>query len=239
VIAENSAKVKERFEPKEDKLDDEPVAIVAYGPSLQDTWKEIHRYDTIITCSGAYKFLLKRGIVPGYHVESDPRIHKVDMLGTPSIDTTFIIASICHPRYFDKLAGFEVLLWHIFFDEPEIYSLIPKGDWILTGGNTVGPRAIKIARLMGYTNLHMYGFDGSGKHAGEHGNPPPDRKYKRIGRFTTTDNLLDHVELLFQDLSRIPDATFTFHGDGLIQTIAKTWKYKFQPGYPLAVVKDD
>ncbi len=242
-IAWNSKRIKGRFEPTDALLSDDPVAIVAYGPSLQDTWPLLKDFKAVITCSGSHKFLLNRGITPTYHVESDPRIHKADMLGAPSQETTYLVASICHPRYFDTLEGYKVKLWHILFEEPAVYSLVPKGDWILTGGNTVGPRAIKIARLLGFVNLHLFGFDGSGKHAGEHGNPVPDHKFRKVNvagqSYLTTENLFTHMELLFKDLCFIPDARFTFHGEGLIQAIAKQKKFEFVDGWPLAVAKDD
>lgn len=249
VIAENSARLDawgkpiSRFQPTEAVYDDRPVAVVAFGPSLRETWEEVESYSRIITCSGAHKFLLERGVVPDFHVESDPRIHKVDMLGEPNGLVSYLVASICHPRYFAKLANHKVLLWHLLFQDKAIYPLVPKGEWILTGGNTVGPRAIKIARLLGYTNLHMFGFDGSGKHADVHANPPPDSKYRECHfegqTYLTTENLFNHIELLFQDLNTIPDASFTFHGDGLIQAISKKFQYRYKEGYPLAVVKDD
>lgn len=243
VIRENANREKQRFEPTSEVLSSDPIAVVAYGPSLADTWTELRNFKHIITCSGAHRFLLAHDIVPTHHVESDPRIHKADMLGEPDKRVEYLVASICHPRYFYKLRDCNVKLWHLLFQDRRIYNLVDKGEWLLTGGNTVGPRAIKIARLLGFTNLHMFGFDGSGKHAASHLNPPPERKYREChyhGKtFQTTEHLFTHVELLFQDLNYIPDATFEFHGEGLIQEIAKDWRYDFKAGYPLAVVKDD
>ena len=243
VIAWNSKRIKQRFEPQDEILTTDPIAVVAFGPSLRQTWEELRDYRFLITCSGAHKFLRERGIVPTYHVESDPRIHKAYMVGEPCLSTTYLVASICHPRYFDHLEGYATKLWHLLFDDPDIYRKVPNGDWLLTGGNTVGPRSIKIARLLGFSNLHMYGFDGSGRHADVHANPPPDRKYRTLhyeGQdYSTTENLLQHVDLLFQDLNRIPDANYTFHGKGLIQALSKHYEYRFEDGFPLAVVKDD
>lgn len=246
IIAVNSQRIKERFEPA-DHDSHYPVAVVGYGPSLAQSWEKIRDYKTIITCSGSHKFLLDRGIVPTYHVESEPRGHKIAMLGEPNKAVTYLIASICNPNYFDKLeaSGVDIKLWHILFsgDSPA-YKFVPKGDWILTGGSTVGPRAIKMARLLGFTDIHIFGIDGDGKHAGEHTNEQPDSSFVKFhfGRkqYSISRGMLDQlVNVFFSDLNTIPDARFTFHGEGLIQAIAKSWKYQFKEGYPLAVVKDD
>ena len=243
IIGQNSRRVKARFEPNLKVLAREPIAIVAYGPSLADAWQEIRNYKHIITCSGAHRFLIERGIIPDYHVESDPRPHKVAMLGEPSVGTQYLIASCCDSNYFDRLEGYRVKLWHILFEHEKAYSEIPKGDWIMTGGNTIGPRTVKMARMLGFVNFHLYGFDASGRHAGAHTNPVPDDRFRTVhydGKsFETTTMLFTHMNHALADFHTIPNASFTFHGDGLMQSVAKNWTYNFRPGYPLAVVKDD
>lgn len=242
IIVENSERIRGRFIPTPE-LTDEPCAVVAYGPSLQDTWGEIKDFRTIFTCSGAHKFLVERGLVPSYHCESDPRGHKVAMLGTPQLSTTYLMASVCHSNYFDCLeaAGVTIKLWHILFDEDEVFALYPKGDWIICGGNTIGPRAIKLARLSGFTNIHVFGLDGSGRHAGAHTNAPPNDWYNPItvgGQvFQTTHNLLLQAMVLFEDLDRYPEMTVTFHGEGMYQTMARTRTPKKLPRWPLAIQK--
>ena len=243
IIGRNSRRIKDRFEPTLKVLSDEPIAVVAYGPSLRDTWEEIRDYKRIITCSGAHKFLRDRGLLPDYHVESDPRPHKIAMLGEPSYGTQYLIASCCDSNYLDALEGHRVKLWHILFEHENAYSHIPNGDWIMTGGNTIGPRTVKMARLLGFTNFHLYGFDASGRHAGEHTNPVPADRFRTVhcdGKsFETTTMLFVHMNNALNDFNTIPNAKFTFHGEGLMQTVTKMWSYNFKPGYPLAVVKDD
>ncbi len=243
-IKHSVAKVKHRFEPYDGTPRTEPVAIVAFGPSLRDTWQELRNYRIIFTCSGAHKFLVERGIVPTYHVESDPQAHKPYMLGTPQQDTTYLIASTCHPTYFDLLEQYKVrvLLWHLLFTEPELYAALPSREWLMTRGNTVGVRLIKMAYLWKYHNQHMYGFDGSGKHADTHGKPPADSKYRPVqyhGKtFMTTDNLFGHLANLFDDFDHsMPELQYTFHGEGLIQETIKHYKRKAKEIWPMAVMK--
>src|SRR5690349_1469799 len=106
-------RIPERLIPSE-SLTNDPMAIVCYGPSLKKTWEEVKKFKYVMTCSGAHKFLIDRGIIPTYHIDLDPREHKVQMLGTPHKDVEYIMASSCHPKMWDVLEGHKVRLWHIF-----------------------------------------------------------------------------------------------------------------------------
>src|SRR5690349_3972083 len=80
------------------ELRDEPIACVGFGPSLNDTWGHLSHFKYIMSCSGAHKFLVEKGIEPDWHVEVDPREHKVGLIGQPCKKTTYLIASACHPK---------------------------------------------------------------------------------------------------------------------------------------------
>lgn len=230
-IKANCAKVADRFIPTQDDLKDEPIALVAYGGSLNDTWGDISDFDTIFTCSGAHRFLIDRGIIPTYHVDSDPRRHKIGMLGEPRPEITYMVASICDPGYADFLISKgipKIVLWHIFFMEQEILGIMPQREWMLTGGDTIGPRMMKIARLMGYTNMRFFGFDSSTEnpsktHAGTHPNPRQGVKPIRYnGRtYFSTDDWEVHAQIMIDDLDRMPEVNYRFYGDGLLQAMAR------------------
>lgn len=248
VIAENSARIRGRIKLEKGEPDQEPVAIVAFGASLLKTYKDVAGFKTIYTCSGAHKFLIEHGIVPTYHVDSDPRAYKADILGEPHRDVEYLISSICHPTYFDKLElhHAKVKLWHMLFLEPDIFQHYPKWEWIMTGGHTVGPRTIKLARMMGHANLHMFGFDGcvdeDGRtHATEHPNPPTDLEWIEFEgrRYYTNRNWEDHAQILLQDLDRMPEVNCTFRGDGLIQEMAKRHVPVKRAYVPMRVYKDE
>lgn len=55
-IAINSARGTERYKPSFENRGDEPVAIVAFGQSLNRTWGEVRDFATIFTCSGAHRY---------------------------------------------------------------------------------------------------------------------------------------------------------------------------------------
>ena len=241
VIPGNCQRVKGRFQPFYGSRS-ESVAIVGYGKSLVETWEQIKQFPIIFSCSGSHNFLLERGIVPTYHVESDPGKHKVPLLGTPHPDVTYLIASICHPTYFDLLERHSIpklLLWHLLFLEPHIYALYPRGEWLMTGGNTVGPRTMKMARLLGYTEQHIFGFDGSTGYAADHPNTPKRLKgCEYDGKmYETTYNWLEHAKMMFTDMDRMAEVKAHFYGEGLIQAMAKNYVRKGVHDYPMGIIK--
>ncbi len=240
----SSARIKDRveavFETKED-----PIAIVCYGPSLNDTWEKIRDFKYIMTCSGSHKFLLERGIVPTWHVDLDPRPHKVQLLGQPHKDVKYLIASTCHPNMFDALEGFNVKLWHIYPTEDEAFLMLPPGEWSLLGGGSVGLRALCMARFLGFTNHHIFGMDGcegeSGKHADFHpnqakGNYPTIYKDKI---YYTTPSILECAKQTFHELDELKDVNPIFYGEGLVQEMAKDYKRKELKDRIIAVRKPE
>jgi hypothetical protein len=250
LIADNSARVKGRINYEDFRnsgpLTDEPVAIVGYGPSLKKTWPKLHEFKIIYSGSGSHRFLIDKGIVPTYHVESDPHEYKAEILGTPHPWVTYLISSICHPKYFDLLERHHVRvkLWHMLFMEPEIFQHFPAEEWIMTGGHIVGPRMVKIARIMGHGNLHIFGLDastdGSLTHSdARHPNPPMELEHIEVnGRYYWTNRTWeDHANILFKELDRMPEVKTTFYGDGLIQAMAKTHVPVKRAPMPMMVFK--
>lgn len=215
----------------------EPVAVVGFGPSLNDTWEQVKDFKHVISCSGAHKFLIERGIVPNWHVEVDPRDHKIALLGAPHADVEYLISSTCHPKYFDHLAGFNVKLWHVFDPSEDGLRLLPPGEWAVTGGCDAGLRALTIAAFLGFRDLHVFGLDGCAKgadalrHASEH--PYGKQKYATTeykGKtYWTTPAMLTAAMQTFYELDQMPIMRATFYGDGLVQDMAKDHVWKEAP----------
>ncbi len=244
----NMRLVTERLSPNGSSIayNPEPIAVVAFGPSLKDTWEKVKDFKTIISCSGAHKFLIERGIIPTYHVDVDPRPHKIALLGKPHPDVQYLPCSAVHPDYLRHLIKYDakVKLWHVFGSEDASQRIIPKGEWMITGGCDAGLRSVTIARFLGFTNLHLFGFDGSApekggtRHAAYH--PNPHRAVSEVeyeGRtFYTTPAMLEAAKGLFHELEQLPDVTPTFYGDGLIQYRGKTWvRQNFKPAVIAAI----
>ena len=220
---------KPRIEPVHE-LRAEPCAIACFGPSLNDTWQELSRFRFIFSCSGSHKFLIDRGIVPTWHVEVDPREHKVELMGSPHKDVEYLISSTCHPKLWDHLEGFNIKLWHVFSNEQEAQRVLPPEEWALTGGCSVGLRAMTIARFLGFTEQHIFGMDGcegaTGKHAAPHPNQASDHRECEYGgkTYLTTPSFLEAARQTFHELDQMPDVKATFYGEGLVQAMAKDYK---------------
>lgn len=240
----NIKKVKDRLIPVDYKID-EPIALVSFGPSLNDTWQDLRNYKNIMTCSGAHKFLLDKGLKASdfenwYHADLDPRLHKIKILGEPQKDIKYLIASTIHPNYLDVLKDCDVRLWHIFATDEEAERVLPKGEWKYTGGSSVGLRTFTLARALGYTDLHVYGMDGSMRqgqtHTTEHPNAPPqstETEYKGK-KYLTTNSMLHVAKETFKEMDQMHDCKFTFYGEGIIQDMFKDYVPKKKKATNLA-----
>lgn len=221
------------------ELRNEPMACVSFGPSLKQTWEKIKEFKWVMSCSGSHKFLVEHGITPTHHIDVDPREHKIKLIGEPQKGCEYLIASTCHPKLIDYLlnAGCTVKLWHIFDSAEEGYRILPPGEWLVTGGCSVGTRTITLARFLGFTDIHVFGMDGSfeteGSHAGEHPNdasrkPPYGTEYNGV-KYRTTPSMLEAARNTWHELDMMADVRCTFHGEGLVQAMAKDYRRKELP----------
>jgi hypothetical protein len=240
-----TARVKDRLERSYD-LRTDPIACVSYGPSLNDTWETLRDFQYILTCSGAHKFLVERGIIPTWHLEVDPRAHKAALIGQPHTDVEYLIASACSPKLFDLLDGYTVKLWHIVDTQEEGMRTLPHGEWAITGGCSAGLRTLTMARFLGFTDLHVFGMDGcegsTGKHAAAHPNQAKVSKetvYQGV-TYRTTEAFLEAARGTFHELDQMTDVKATFYGEGLVQHMAKSYVPKPHPkGSPeIAILKE-
>lgn len=219
-----------RIQPGERR--DDPIAVVGFGPSLNDTWEKIKEFPYVVTCSGAHRFLIDRGIVPRWHVEVDPRPHKVELLGEPHPDVEYLVASACSPKYFDHLEGFNVKLWHVFDATGEGLRSLPTGEWAITGGCDVGLRAMTLAAFLGFRDLHIFGLDGCARGEDRHAAFHPNGKQKYLpvehnGRtFYTTAAMLVAAKQTLHELEQMPAVHATFYGDGLTQELTRDYTPK-------------
>jgi FkbM family methyltransferase len=227
-MRENIARIRPRIQPG--PITHEPIAIVGFGPSLNDTWEEIRKFKYIFTGSGSHKFLVDRDIIPTHHAEVDPREHKIDLMGTPQVGTEYLIASCCHPKLLDHLEGYNTKLWHIHSGDNAqmLPTVFPRGEYILTGGSNVGLRSMVLARFLGFVNMHVFGMDCSmsneGKsHAEFH--PKGSKGYYLTDyegvEYKVTQPLVEYARQFFHELKQMPEVNITLYGKGLLQHMAE------------------
>lgn len=206
---------------------DDPISLVAYGPSLMDTWKDLK--PPIMTMSGAYNFLLDKGIVADYHVDMDPRPHKVEFISRPQKQTTFLMATVCNPWTWTILRDYHVVTWHAMSgdDTPRFLKKWDPDTLLIAGGSCIGLAAVHIAGCIGYYHCEMFGYDGSwnngNRHAGPHGGfihgevetPEIGGKKYLSSRLMMNSNV--EMEYLMKNFP----VFCVFHGDGYNQQWAK------------------
>ena len=200
------------------------IAIIAGGPSLKSSMKQIKALTCpIIACGSAHDHLRSQGVPLAYAVVYDPLPVQADYFRHPHPACTYIVSSTCDPAVFDALQDSHVRLWHPA-GEVDDDILGDELRFIVGGGATVTLRAIPLAVIMGYTDIHLYGFDSSFEkehHAYELMDSDPG-----IGdpidvsihgkHFITTVPLLAQAQQFMQIKDRFPGYTCTVHGDGMI-----------------------
>lgn len=212
----------------------EPLAIVAGGPSLNKTMDELRTMTRIMVCGSAHDHLIKNGIEPTYATVCDADPAVAEFYKTPSPNCIYLVASRCDRTVFEALKGFNVVMWHSE-DSPSRYY---KKDPRIQGGCTITLRSINIAIVLGYLNLHFFGFDSSwpfASHRHAYDAPFDKRDYieakvygPRGENDPATRKFLTNREwfvqaLHFQEMMRHQGYMIntTIHGDGMIAAMMK------------------
>ena len=206
-------------------VENKTISIIGYGPSLVDTWKNITR--PIMTMSGAHDFLIEGGVIPDFHCDMDPRIHKVEML-TPHKEVKYLMATVCNPNFWPKLKGFDVSLWHaVSGDRTEsfINRKYPEKSLMVSGGSCMGLVALHLAGCLGYNHFELHGYDGSyrdeKRHAGAHGGYPHGTVDTKIwGKWYKTSKMMENANYELQSVLQSFPIFCVFHGEGRNQRFA-------------------
>lgn len=200
------------------------MSIACYGPSLADTWEDLKR--PIMTVSGALHFLAERGIIPDYHVDCDPRPHKVRHITPPVKGVHYLMGSCCHPQTWKALENEKVSLVH-FYMGPDTLAWLQRnapGTYMIRPGSTVGLAALHVAGALGYDHFEIHGMDGSirdGKrHAGPHYGHSQGGITWDAGRVTyQTSQIMSNACAEVINSFRMYPMFGVFHGTGLQQAL--------------------
>ena len=133
------------------------IAVVASGPSLKNYLEDLKNFDgDIIAINKENQHLQDEGIKFKKVLVIDPLIMP-DYLGKPLDDVTYYFASNCRPELFRAYKNYNVVLFHIFSDGVEY----PKNKKHLIVGSVAALAAIRVAKHLGYRDIHVYGMDCS------------------------------------------------------------------------------
>lgn len=237
---ENMASAIARGLPRLQDVAIDPIAslsIACYGPSLKDTWRELKH--PILSMSGATRFLADNGVTADYHIDMDPRAHKIKQLTPPVPGVTYLIASVSHPDYFEMLKDEKVVLWHCVSSNNDAdLEWIKKNDpvqletdehvlsqLIITTGSNIGLAAIQIGGLLGYRHFEIHGMDGSfaekDRHAGVHYGKvqPSNLVWAAGGKKYRTSQIMANGVAEAVNMVKLYPIFCVFHGEGLTQAL--------------------
>ena len=142
------------------------VSLVGSGPSVKDTYKDLQ--GDVIAINGAIGFLLDKGIVPKWAMLWDAA-DIVERFAVPHSEITYLVASRCHPKVFDRLRDCKIVVWHASGDlnivelmnRPEVIAKQPCEEPLINGGTAGVTRCMLLATTLGYRDIHIFGGDSS------------------------------------------------------------------------------
>jgi Protein of unknown function DUF115 len=135
-----------------------PVALCAAGPSLLSQLPTLKKMsdDNIPICAvkGVENVLRDHGINVRYCVYMDAKADQLRFIKNPSRGTLYLLASQCDPSVFDALNGYDIRVFHM--TNPSLHN---GGEMFILGGMTTGLRSINLMRTLGYSVIHLFGYD--------------------------------------------------------------------------------
>ena len=217
----------------------ETLGLCAFGPSLVEFEDEIRNHEGPLWCvNGAHDWLISKDIAPDACVLLDSTEALADVI-TPIAGVRYYVASQCHPRLFDRLKGFDVVLWHAWVPKAQtiddirdlVTSNVPKGTecHFISGGGTAALRCFTLGKWVGYRKFIAWGLDSSFKDNRTHATPDYPCKgtwldVEYAGRVFPTNGPLAAQADNFEGLMmwQLNGCRVDVRGDGLIPHICAT-----------------
>lgn len=233
-------------------LKEKPLSLVAGGPSLVRYWPHIlidYNVHDIMALNNTYKFLLGHEIVPDYFALLDAKEEKrqflMDALGGSRSshqkralkDTEHYIADQCHPAVLDFLEQIGAKTQSYLTDNDynirhiNEYPIDDECKYMISGGPTIGSRALALGIMLGYRKFTLYGYDSSFEgdrlHAYAQANkkPPMEIKIEGEGKsYFTVPAMAAQAAYLPPFISLLQNrygAEINFRCDGLLPDLIK------------------
>lgn len=232
--------------------------IVGGGPSLKQCLPELRRAarqkkNFVLSLNKTHDFLWnlpKLGLgqaIPSWGAALlDPCDWVKDYI-TPRPGVQYLIGDQCAPATFDVFDKPDISKWVWRATTPSKDLNIPPKDMVFVfGGSTVGLRCRTLAYLMGFRNIHYWGFDSSAEVSAErpdgkmHGYDKDESVHDRLTvkiidghgherEFLTNSHMArqaqEWLKLRDEWIENVKNGRLgwieeTFHGDGLLPTIA-------------------
>lgn len=198
------------------------VAICGSGPSLSDDLDEVRRLARegaiVLALNGAARFLATHAIIPDYQFIADARPENINLIGPAAMH---IFASQVHPSLFETV---DAMLVHVGDDSLQMPEY--GADYtIVASHSSVGNVALCLAYVLGFRDIHCFGFDSSHRDGGSHAFDQPmnageptiyvERNGKRYLASFTMRQQAEVFPGVARDLQALGCA-ITVHGEGLL-----------------------
>jgi hypothetical protein len=211
---------------------DGPLYIVCSGPSLRETWPELLNPDgtrkgKIWALNSAFDWLCRKGVRPDHGVCLAPEDAILDYFQEMQPGDDLLFAATTNPKLVDRALerGCNVTLWHSA--QPDEWGLpVFEGQPIIFGGGTIGTRAIDLAWVLGWRDIHILGLDACLSDDGRISVDTPMYEDRRgslqtflcNGRaFVAMPSHARQVEDFASILRPLNGLEVTLYGDGLLQ----------------------
>lgn len=217
-------------------VDNRPLAIVGGGPSLEASIPMIaamKRGGAVIwALNNSFRYLCDHGIEPDAHLMFDAREENIDFI--PEKTNALLLYGVqCHPKVLDKAmkASGNVLLWCPGLSRmSDLLKEVKRIAWIISAGSSIGLKAMWISKIMGFQNVHLFGYDSSYKEEKNHAYAQPLNNGENIidvavnGKpFRCAAWMATQVEEFRESIPPLVQQgmEFTIHGDGLLPYVAR------------------
>lgn len=159
--------------------------IVGGAPSMANHLEEIRALaanpeNMLFAVNWSHTWLLQNGITPSacvfFEIDAEPE----ETLKAAHPEVTYYVCSHCHPKTFDELKDFKVILWHSPPNSPGekvVGEELFKDSNLVGGGIGTFTRTLTIALHLGYRNIELFGVDSSF---------PDDSKSTHVEGYETT-----------------------------------------------------
>lgn len=211
---------------------DRELIIVGGGPSLEESILDINirqkKGAVVWALNNSFRYLCERGIEPNAHILLDAREGNGNFVPQKT-DALLLYCAQCHPEVIDKgMRAGTVILW-----SPSVEHILEilgtKRAAIVSGGSSVGLKAIGIAQLFGFKNIHLYGYDSSYRDEKNHAYQQSLNQNERIIDITVNGHKFKCAPWMATQVDEFKECIpnfvskgmeFTVHGTGLLPYIA-------------------
>jgi hypothetical protein len=144
------------------KQTEEPIVICSGGTSLSidEIMPWYKKGVKIVAVKHALQRLMEYNIVPWACILLDPREHVKDFVQYIHPDTNYFISSMTNPEVTKHLRNSNAKLWgyHAAVNAGEVQR-IPKNHIMVSGGSATATRGISLLEMIGFKQMHLYGYD--------------------------------------------------------------------------------